>query len=167
MSCELVFDHAFSVKKARVIYFRRYITNYFMSASHGSFATTINCMDGRSVEPTIAWMKSTYGVSYVDTITEPGMDKYCGSLTGEARAWLRRKIEISLRNHGSRAISVVGHDECAGNPVSKEEHVEQTREDVKLVEEIVDELGVTDPVSVVGLWVAPTGPEGEWVVERI
>ena len=138
-----------------------------MSSSHGSFATMINCMDGRSVEPTSAWMKSTYGVSYVDTITEPGMDKFCGSLTDEGRAWLKRKIEISLKNHGSRVVSVVGHDECAGNPVSKEEHIEQTKQDVKLVEEIVRELEVGEPMSVVGLWVSPTGANGEWVVEEI
>ena len=138
-----------------------------MSSSHGTFATMINCMDGRSVEPTLQWMKEAYGVSYVDTITEPGMDKFCGTCDDEARAWLKRKIEISLKNHGSRAVSVVGHDECAGNPVSRDEHLEQTKQDVALIQEIVKELEVGEPVEVVGLWVAPTGPDGAWVVEKL
>ena len=135
-----------------------------MASSHGVFGTTINCMDGRSVEPTVAWMKQTYSLDYVDVITEPGMDKFCGTCTGDARAWLKRKIEISLKNHGSRVISVVGHDECAGNPVSKEEHLEQTKQDVALVQEIIAELSVGEPVEVVGLWVAPK--DGAWVAER-
>jgi hypothetical protein len=31
-------------------------------------------MDGRTQNPVIEWMRKHYGVSYVDMITEPGVD---------------------------------------------------------------------------------------------
>lgn len=39
------------------------------------FATTINCMNGRVQIPVIDYMKSKYGVDYVDMVTEPGPNK--------------------------------------------------------------------------------------------
>ena len=39
---------------------------------HASFATAINCMDGRTQLPINQWMRNRYGVAYVDTVTEPG-----------------------------------------------------------------------------------------------
>ncbi len=43
-----------------------------ITISHGTFATAINCMDGRVQLPVIAYLKSKYVVDYVDAITEPG-----------------------------------------------------------------------------------------------
>ena len=40
-----------------------------------TFATAINCMDGRTQEPIISWAKKAFEVDYVDAITEPGPDK--------------------------------------------------------------------------------------------
>jgi hypothetical protein len=42
-----------------------------MSAT-GTFATAINCMDGRTQEPIINFMKQGFKVDYVDMINEPG-----------------------------------------------------------------------------------------------
>jgi len=42
-----------------------------MSAT-GKFATAINCMDGRTQEPIINFMRHWYRVDYVDMINEPG-----------------------------------------------------------------------------------------------
>ena len=39
------------------------------------FATAITCMDGRIQIPVIEYIKSNYGVDYVDVITEPGPNK--------------------------------------------------------------------------------------------
>ena len=39
------------------------------------FATAINCIDGRVQVPVSNWLKRSYSVSYVDTITEPGVDR--------------------------------------------------------------------------------------------
>ena len=42
--------------------------------SNAEFATAINCMDGRTQNHVIEWMRKHYSVSYVDVITEPGVD---------------------------------------------------------------------------------------------
>jgi hypothetical protein len=42
--------------------------------SHAKFATAINCIDGRTQNPVIEWMRKHYSVSYADMITEPGVD---------------------------------------------------------------------------------------------
>ena len=41
----------------------------------GKFATSVSCMDGRIQIPLINWIKENFSVDYVDTITEPGIDK--------------------------------------------------------------------------------------------
>ena len=41
----------------------------------GKFATSVSCIDGRIQIPLAKWIKENYSVDYVDTITEPGVDK--------------------------------------------------------------------------------------------
>ncbi len=41
-------------------------------AHSATFATAINCMDGRTQEPIINYMKNKFKVDYVDMISEPG-----------------------------------------------------------------------------------------------
>lgn len=132
--------------------------------SHGKFGTTVNCMDDRAIVAAHDWMRENYDVTYIDSITEPGMDGWLANITPEQRAWLKRKIEISTRGHGSRVITVVGHDECAGNPVSPEKHHIEARQGAKLIEELLKELDILD-AEVVPLWAQMA--EGRWVAERI
>ncbi|MBC7345036.1 MAG: hypothetical protein H5U03_06435, partial [Clostridia bacterium] len=88
--------------------------------AHG-FAATINCMDGRTQLPVINYVKDKYGVDYVDVITEPGPNKLLAERGDEALlASIRRRLEISVLKHGSRHVVIVGHHDCAGNPVEKE-----------------------------------------------
>ncbi len=42
---------------------------------HGTFATVIDCIDGRTKQPIIEWVKSHASVDFVDVVTEPGPDK--------------------------------------------------------------------------------------------
>ncbi len=91
-----------------------------------TFATVINCMDGRVQEPVIAWMKQHYKVDYVDDITEPGpicMLTDCADPS--AVESIRRRLDISINKHGSHVVAVVAHHDCAGNPVSKEQQLHQ------------------------------------------
>lgn len=88
---------------------------------HGTFATAINCMDGRVQLPVIEWLKREYQVDYVDTITEPGPNK----ILAEAKDTttldsIKRRLDISINKHHSKLIAIVGHHDCAGNPVSGE-----------------------------------------------
>lgn len=41
----------------------------------GRFATAINCIDGRAQMPVNEWVRKNLGADYVDTVTEPGVDK--------------------------------------------------------------------------------------------
>jgi len=42
-----------------------------------TFATAINCMDGRAQLPVIEWIKEKQPVGFVDMITEPAQTRSC------------------------------------------------------------------------------------------
>jgi carbonic anhydrase len=98
------------------------------------FATAINCMDGRVQEPVIRFMKEKFGVDYVDMITMPGPDKILGENTDPHTVEsTRNRIGISVSKHGSEAILMAGHGDCAGNPVQEEVHLKQIQEAARLI----------------------------------
>jgi hypothetical protein len=99
-----------------------------------SFATAINCMDGRTQIPVIEYMKKTCGVDYVDTVTEPGPDGILGDKTNMTLIEsIRKRVEISVQKHGSKNVAVIAHHDCAGNPVEPKVHLEQVERAVELV----------------------------------
>jgi hypothetical protein len=124
---------------------------------HGSFVTAINCMDGRTQLPVNEWLRRRHNVDYVDTITEPGPVTILAAATDAAAiAGLRRRVAISVEKHGSRAVAIVAHDDCAGNPRPKPEQIEQLR----LAAGTVDAWGFG--VAVELLWVGD-----DWQVELV
>ncbi len=122
----------------------------------GSFGTVINCIDGRVQEPVTAWLKQRYQLDYVDVITEAGPDKVLAAGPKEMLESIRRKVEISVGNHGSHLVAIVGHYDCAGNPVSRTEHVAH-------LEKAVDVVGGWNfDVVLLALWV-----NEEWEIEVV
>ncbi|MFH1386372.1 MAG: carbonic anhydrase [bacterium] len=120
-----------------------------------SFATCLNCIDGRVQSPVIHWIKDNYGVDYVDMITEPGMN---GILVDERYPIenILKKIDVSVKKHGSSQVFVVGHHDCAGNPVDQGMHRKQ-------IVQAVERVKCLRPlVNIVGLWVTD-----EWQVEKV
>lgn len=115
---------------------------------HGKFGTAINCMDGRCQDSVKDYVKQKYNVDHVDMITEPGVDGmlYKGSFDDVSEDYMKRKIGISVDKHGSNVIVVAGHYDCAGNPVTKDEHIEHLKK-------AVDTVYSWFPKKVVGLWV--------------
>jgi hypothetical protein len=101
--------------------------------AHGKFGTAINCMDGRAQMPVINWMKEQFRLDYIDMITEPGADKAVGDGWFERIEEIKAKAFISANAHGSRIIVIAGHDDCAGNPVTPEQHKAHLKEAVKEV----------------------------------
>lgn len=102
--------------------------------NHGSFATAINCMDGRVQLPVIGYLKEKHGVDYVDVITEPGPIKALSERSDQAvLESIRRRLEISVLKHRSRHVVVVGHHDCAGNPVGKDVQLRQIAQAVETV----------------------------------
>jgi len=115
---------------------------------HGKFATSIHCMDGRVQEPISKYIRSKFGVDYVDTITEPGPNKILAqkSPPGKVKS-IRERIEISLNKHKSSIIVVSGHYDCAGNPTTMENQLDQIRK-------AMGNLSKWYPkAKVIGLWV--------------
>jgi hypothetical protein len=102
--------------------------------SEDSFATAINCMDGRTQLPVNQYMKDTCGVDHVDTITEPGPDGIlCDQKDATLIESIRKRVEISVRKHGSKNVAIVAHHDCAGNPVDLRTHLDQIERAVELI----------------------------------
>lgn len=121
----------------------------------GDFATSVSCIDGRIQEPISDWIKKKYNVDYVDTITEPGLDKRIYEFP-EISKELRKKAAISVRAHKSKLVVVSGHAECAGNPVSDEQHKDDIAKGIQVAKSW--NLGV----DVIGLWV-----DSNWTVHQV
>ncbi len=102
-------------------------------STHGKFGTAINCMDGRVQLPLINWMKATYGLDYVDMITEPGPDKIVAEGSSPLLDSIKSMSAISVLKHGSNIIVIAAHDDCAGNPVSEEKHRSQVLKAVEVI----------------------------------
>lgn len=122
--------------------------------ANGKFATSISCMDGRIQIPINDWIKKNYSVDYVDTITEPGVEKKITESIDVEQ--IKSKAEISIYKHKSDVIVVSGHHDCAGNPVSKEEHLAQIKNSIGVIE------SWKFPAKVLGIWV-----NDQWEVEQI
>ena len=87
------------------------------------FGTAINCIDGRTQEVVIDYMKQNYNIDGVDMVTFPGADGlFSNGDHSEEIALIRRAVSISIEKHGSKIIAVVGHYDCAGNPGDSEHH---------------------------------------------
>ena len=125
--------------------------------SHGKFGTAINCMDGRVQLPVINWMKGKYALDFVDMITEPGPDKMLTRGSPAQVESIKSRVLISVNAHGSETILVAAHHDCAGNPVSKEEHIRQVKECVKILQSW--KLPVK---NIMGVWI-----NDNWTIEII
>ena len=92
------------------------------------FGTAINCIDGRTQEPVIYFMKQKYNIDGVDMVTFPGADGiFSVSENLDKIEIIRRSVSISIEKHHSRIIAIVGHFDCAGNPGDKEHHYAHIR----------------------------------------
>ena len=114
----------------------------------GAFATNISCIDGRVLQPVAEFLKKKYKVDYVDAITEPGPDGILAVNQDKvAIESIKRRVGISTGRHGSKHIAIVGHHDCAGNPVDKDTHLAHVRSAIKTVKS----WGFN--AEVIGLWV--------------
>ena len=113
-----------------------------------NFATAVNCIDGRVQLPVLEAVRSAFDVSYVDSVTEAGVVKYLSDKTeSEQTKSILARIEISVNQHGSRAIAVAAHHDCAGNPADDEIQKAQLHRAVEF-------LRAKFPTcKVLGLWV--------------
>lgn len=119
------------------------------------FAAALTCIDGRTVEPVLSWVRRSARVEHVDLITEPGLDGVLAT-GGEDVSSLLARVRVSCRAHGSRVLAVVGHHDCAGHPADEATHRRDISRGVVRVQRALPEM------EVVGLWVGEDGS-----VERV
>lgn len=122
----------------------------------GSFATTINCMDGRTQLPVNEWMMDKFGVDYVDTITEPGPNGILADNKEPLVTSIKDRVLISVNGHGSRTIVLVGHHDCAGNPGPREMQDDHVMKGIEVIR------SWNLPVRILGIWIGD-----DWKVEII
>lgn len=123
----------------------------------GKFGTAINCMDGRVQLPVINWLKEKYSLDFVDSITEPGPDKMLTQGNMAQVESIKSRILISVNAHGSETIFIAAHHDCAGNPVSREEHIKQIKECIKILS------SWNLPVKkIIGAWI-----NENWTIETV
>lgn len=97
-------------------------------------------------------MRRTYGVDYVDLITEPGPE---WALTDPARAAvqaaIQRNARFSVAGHDAELVAVTAHDDCLGNDAEPGTRLAQLRAAQRLV------TGWDLGVDVIALWVHMDG----------
>lgn len=121
------------------------------------FATAINCMDGRTQIPVIHFLQKRFDVQYIDMVTEPGPNLILARQTNSHLvASILERVKISVERHHSRAVAIVGHHDCAGNPAPQEEQVLHIRDAIEFIRQKWSE------VEVIGLWV-----DENWQVHEI
>jgi hypothetical protein len=123
----------------------------------GSFATAISCIDGRTQIPVIDYIRKKCKVDYVDMITEPGPIRVLAENSDKLMIEsIKRRVGISMGKHGSVHVVVVGHDDCAGNPVEKAVQLKQILESIW----VVRSWGFR--VETLGLWI-----DDRWVAHEV
>lgn len=121
------------------------------------FVTAINCMDGRVQIPVIKYLTKKFEVEYIDMITEPGPNKILAeNKEHEIIDSIKERVKISTDKHNSDLIAIVGHYDCAGNPVDEEQQIEDIKLAVKNAESW--NLGT----KIIGLYV-----NEDWKVKKI
>lgn len=76
-------------------------------------------MDGRIQLPVIQYVQKYFKATYVDMITEASPVGVLALRPRSRRAGeIFRRVEISVRAHGSTQLAIVAHHDCAGNPVA-------------------------------------------------
>lgn len=95
----------------------------------GSFATAVTCVDGRIHQSVVDWTRQRFGVDYVDMVTAPGPDRVLAQdFVGRLR--LAADVAVSRRAHGSHQLVVASHADCAGSPLSDDEHEQMVQEGI-------------------------------------
>ncbi|MCF7708768.1 MAG: hypothetical protein K9N52_07715 [Verrucomicrobia bacterium] len=125
-----------------------------------TFCTVINCMDGRIQLPIIEYLCGRFNIEYVDSITEPGPNLILAKQDPKVLVdSIMERLRISIENHNSVGIAIVGHHECAGNPAGKDEQVAHIRSAIEVVRQRYPTM------DIIGLWVDKNWKVNELIIK--
>lgn len=105
-----------------------------------TFFTSVGCMDGRVQKAVNRYASLVYGAEYADTVTKAGLDGIFSheNIDPEVFESVKSMIFVSVDRHKSHGIVVHGHEECAGNPVSDEQHKKDIKKSVESIRKMLD-----------------------------
>lgn len=119
---------------------------------------TLDCMDARVQHAVKEATQKESHVNLVDVITQAGMVKVLAENKNKPLIEnIKMELEISVQKHGTKCVSIAAHQDCVGNPVSKEEQIKHLRQAKKTVESFG--LGI----EIVLLWVDASFKKAELV----
>ena len=107
-----------------------------------SHAFCLQCIDGgqKTISQNISCRLC---VDRVDTFSTAGMVKEIVDKVPEVIKLCKKNIRISVQKHHPKVIVIVAHDQCAGNPVSKDEQIKHLRQAKKIVASWPEAKGLT------------------------
>lgn len=121
------------------------------------FCTAINCMDGRVQLPVMTYLCRRFDAECVDSITEPGPNRILAERDDAAAVQsILGRLKISVNEHSTAGIALVGHHDCCGNPAEKEEQLRHLAAAVRFLR------GRYQDIPVIALWV-----DENWDVHEI
>lgn len=115
------------------------------------FAVAVTCIDGRTHEPLVRWMREHLHAEHVDLVTQPGADAALSSCTHGVCEGIRERLCVSVTAHASRVVVVAGHDDCAANPVPADEHR------LHIADAVREVRGWNVGARVLGVWIDHDG----------
>lgn len=81
----------------------------------------------------------------------------------EVKAHYKTEVLISVNGHHSRNLVIIAHQDCAANPISDEEQIEQLKQACEI---LVNEWELPAGVKVVGLWLTKN-TDIDWSINHI
>jgi hypothetical protein len=106
------------------------------------FAVVLNCIDGRTQQPLLDWVRRELDVRHVDVVTEPGVDGVLARGDDTALQGLLDKVCVSRLAHGAVALVVAGHHDCAANPGDADAHAADLTRAAAAIRQALPELPV-------------------------
>jgi len=134
-----------------------------MSEEKTKFGTMLNCMDGRTQEPVVKWMKEQYNLDVIDAPNPAGPTNMITKGDADIIKHYKAETLISINGHGSKNITIIAHQGCAKNPISDEEQLEELGNAVELVS---SSWGLPSGIKITGLWLTKN-TDLDWEVHPI
>lgn len=104
------------------------------------FGVVVTCIDGRIQRAVQEGLRQWLEVDFIDVVTLPGADAVLAERPDEA-PWVWHALQVSLVTHAAQRVVIVGHTDCAANPVTALAHSAQISQ---AVETLRDRLGVVE-----------------------
>jgi len=113
-----------------------------------NFCTAINCIDGRVQLPVINYLKKRFNAEYVDLITEAGVNLVLAKQNNASLVQsIFKKLKMSIEEHRSLGVGIVGHHDCLKNPAQRNEQIAHIQDAVQCIRQQYE------TVEIIGLWI--------------